>query len=294
MLKTRVVIPCALLLLAVSVLRAADGPGAAAFAAMLKARSAGNSDAALKAAAAALKAEPKNATYLVAIGGLYCEQAQQASIFTRLSWAGKCRTTWEQALAIDPKNIDLRNSLIQYYAQAPGLAGGSLDKAREQATAIAALDAVRGELAWAAIARIQKQGDEAERHLKKAAEIDASGVRGPVALAGYYASLERWPEAKAIFESRLARNADDAFAAFQLARLLQRQNVDPARSLRLFDQYLAIPPVPNGPSHADAWFRKGEVLSKLGRTAEAIAAFDAALKLEPGHAGATRARKQIK
>lgn len=165
--------------------RAADGPGAAAFAAMTKAWSAGNLDAALKAADKVLAAEPQNVAYLNAIGGLYCEQVQKASLLTRMSWAGKCRGTWERALVIDPKNIDIRFNLIQYDAQAPGIAGGGIDKARDQAKAVAALDAVRGEVAFGNIARSEKQLAEAERRYRKEAETDASGMRGPAALASF-------------------------------------------------------------------------------------------------------------
>jgi len=162
---------------------AADGPGAAAFAAMTRAWSAGDLDAALKAADKVLAAEPQNVTYLNAIGGLYCEQAGKANVLTKMSWAGKCRGTWERALVIDPKNIDIRFNLIQYYAMAPGIAGGGMGKAKAQANAVAALDPVRGEVAWGNIARSEKQLGEAERHFRNAADRDATGTRGPVAPA---------------------------------------------------------------------------------------------------------------
>ncbi len=46
---------------------------------------------------------------------------------------------------------------------APGIAGGGIGKAKDQAKAIAALDAVRGEIAFGNIARSEKQLGEAER-----------------------------------------------------------------------------------------------------------------------------------
>jgi tetratricopeptide (TPR) repeat protein len=274
--------------------RAADGPGAAAFAAMTKAWSAGNLDAALKAADKVLTAEPNNVTYLNAIGGLYCEQAQKANILTQLSWAGKCHGIWERALTIDPKNIDIRFNLIQYYLQAPGIAGGGSSKAKEQATAIVALDAVRGEIAFGNIGRSEKQLAEAERHYRKAAEIDGERMRGPVALASFYVNQKRWKDARAVFEPRLARNPGDGFAVFQLGRLLQLEGTDPNGALAYFERYLAGPAVPGSATHADAWFRKGEVLLKLGRKPEAISAFESALKLTPDHRGAAAALARAK
>lgn len=275
-------------------LPAADGPGAAAYASMMQAWSAGNLDAALKAADRVLAAEPQNVAYLNAIGGLYCDQAQKASILTRLSWAGRCHNTWERALTIDPKNIDIRLNLIQYYVQAPGIAGGGSDRAKEQAAAIAALDAVRGEIAFGSIARSEKQLAEAERHYRKAAAIDREGIRGPAALAGFYANQKRWKDARAVFEPRLAKDPGDAFAVFQLGRLLQVEGADPKGALAYFERYLAGPPTPGGPTYADAWFRKGEVLLAMGRGPEAISAFESALKLAPGHRGATAALARAK
>jgi tetratricopeptide (TPR) repeat protein len=274
--------------------RAADGPGAAAFAAMTQAWSAGNLDGALKAADKVLAAEPQNVAYLNAIGGLYCEQAQKANVLTRMSWAGKCRGTWERALVIDPQNLDIRFNLIQYYAMAPGIAGGGIGKAKDQANAIVALDGVRGEIAWGNIARAEKQLGEAERHYRNAADRDATGTRGPVALASFYVSQKRWKDARAVFEPRLAKNPGDTFAVYNLGRLLQGEGTDPTGALAYFDRYLAVAAAPGGPTHADAWFRKGEVLLKLGKKADAVSAFESALKLAPDHRGAAMALARAK
>ena len=276
------------------VARAADGPGAAAYASMMKAWSAGNIDEAIKAADAVLKAEPANVAYLNAIGGLYCEKARQANVLTKLSWAGKCHGTWERALAIDPKDVGIHTSLVRYYLQAPGVAGGGVGKAKSEAARMAALDPVAGEISMGHIARSEKQRDEAERHYRKAADIDAAGRRGPVELASFYVSEKRWSDARNIFEVRLAKSSADTFAAYQLARLMQAQGADLRTALDLFDRYLASPAPAGGPTHADAWFRKGQVLEALGRRADALAALETALKLAPGHVPASRELQKLK
>jgi len=273
---------------------AADGPGAAAFAAMQKAAAAGDTDGAVKFADQVVEAEPRNVAYLNVVGGVYCEKAGKANVFTKFSWAAKCRETWERAVGIDPKNIDVRMSLIQYYVRAPGIAGGGVDKAQAQATAIVGLDPVLGEIAWGNIAMSQKQPADAEPHFKKAAELDKAAMRGPVALASFYAGQGRWPDARGVFERRLANGAIDPFASYQIARLMQAQSVDLDKAIALFDGYLAAPPPPGGPTHADAWFRKGQVYLQLKRTADARTAFQTALKLVPGHQGATRELSRLK
>lgn len=273
---------------------AAQGPGAPAFAAMQKAWSAGDLDEAIDQADQVMKAEPRHVGYLGAIGALYCEKAQKANVFTKLSWAGKCRSTWEQALVIDSKNVDVRFMLIQYYLEAPGIAGGGTGKANEQAGEIAKLDAARGEIARGHIARSEKQLAEAEQHYRRAMDIDLSGMRGSMALASFLANQKRWADARAIFEQRLAKSAADQFAVFQLARLRQAEGTDLAQALTLFDRFLAGQPVPDGPSHTDAWFRKGQVLDKMGKKTEAIAAFKAVLTLTPKHGPAQAELTRLK
>ncbi len=65
-------------------------------------------------------------------------------------------------------------------------------------------------------------------------------------------------------------------------------------ALALFDRFLTGPAVPNGPGPFDAWFRRGQVLDKMGRKADAIASFEAALKLAPGHPGVLGELKRVK
>jgi predicted TPR repeat methyltransferase len=81
---------------------------------------------------------------------------------------------------------------------------------------------------------------------------------------------------------------------YNLGRLLQGEGTDPTGALAYFDRYLAVAAAPDGPTHADAWFRKGEVLLKLGKKAEAVSAFESALKLAPDHRGAAAALARAK
>jgi tetratricopeptide (TPR) repeat protein len=275
-------------------LAAAAGPGAAAFEAMMKSWQGGRIDEALEAADAVLKAEPNNVGFLTAIGGLYCEKAQRANVLTKLSWAGKCRSTFERARALEPGNLGVHTSLVRYYLQAPGVAGGGVDKAEAEAARMGAIDPVSGEISRGFIARNQKQLADAERHYRTAAALDATGRRGDAELSSFLAGERRWGEARGVFESRLERSAGDTFAAYMLARVLQAQGAEAQRAIELFDRYLAAPPVEGGPTPADAWFRKAQALDALGRRAEAVAALEAALKLAPGHAAAARELKKLK
>lgn len=268
---------------------AASGePPVAPYSVMIQAWARGDLDRALAAADAVAAARPPRAAQLVGVGALYCEMARNARIFARLSWARKCRTTWERASAVDPSNTQARFNLVDFYARAPLIAGGSVEKAKAQAAILAAQDPVLGEIALGFVARAQKQPTEAERRFRRATEIDTTGVKGIGALVDFLVAQRRWTDATALFESRLATWPDDRFAAYQLARVLHAEGGSNARALQLMDRCLSGPVLPDAPSLVDAWHRKALILSSLGRRAEAISALEKAVALNPDHLGAAR------
>ncbi|MBV2128853.1 tetratricopeptide repeat protein [Arsukibacterium indicum] len=84
--------------------------------------------------ARAIKIEADNARYQFWFGRASCDSAQQASMFSALGYAKRCRKAFEQAVALAPADTGYLNALGKFYAQAPGIAGGD----KEQALAIAA------------------------------------------------------------------------------------------------------------------------------------------------------------
>ncbi|SNY46486.1 hypothetical protein SAMN06297280_1111 [Arsukibacterium tuosuense] len=84
--------------------------------------------------ARAIKIEADNARYQFWFGRASCDSAQQASMFSALGYAKRCRKAFEQAVSLAPAETGYLKALGKYYAQAPGIAGGD----KEQALAIAA------------------------------------------------------------------------------------------------------------------------------------------------------------
>ena len=251
-------------------------------------------DAAVAAADAALKSSPRDTDVLLWAGRAYGQRALSASVFTKMSWAKRCREAWEKAVGIDPAFLEARNELLRYYLMAPGIAGGGVEKAREQAARIAAVDATQGHVARGRVAEHEKDLAGAEAAYRKAAEVDPKGITGPIALASFLGGQKRWGEARAIFEKRLAADSNDATAVYQLGRIAYFSGEEMEKGIALFDRYLAMTTPPDGPSHADARWRKGLLLEKLGRTPAAAAEYREALKLDPAHRGAKRELERLK
>ena len=291
----RIALPTVLaLLLAAPDARSANPEPARPSAPIRAALEKGDPDAAVTAADAALAASPKDTDVLLWAGRAYGQRALSASVFTKMSWAKKCHEAWEKAIAIDPSFLDARSELLRYYLMAPGIVGGGVEKAREQAAKIAALDATQGHLSRGRIAEHEKDLAGAETAYRKAAETDAKGTMGPIALAVFLGGQKRWGEARAIFEKRLAADPEDATAVYQLGRVALFSGEEMEKGLAFFDRYVTLPVPEDGPSHADARWRKGLLLEKLGKTPAAVAEYREALKLDPAHRGAKRELERLK
>jgi tetratricopeptide (TPR) repeat protein len=254
----------------------------------------GDIEAAVAKAEETAATDPKDAEVLLWLGRVYGMKAQKASLFSKLSWAKKCRTSWEKAAVLDPANAEVQFELTRYFIVAPGIAGGSVEKATEQAAKLMLLDPVQGWITRGMIADHEKKPADAELAYKKAMETDTKGVQGTIALAGWYARQNRWDDARAIFDKKLAANPQDTFSMYQLGRLalLSGQNLE--KGVSYFDRFLMAPAPKDGPTWADARWRKGLILEKLGKTPEAIAEYREALKLNPGHSGVKKELERLK
>ena len=194
------------------------------------------------------------------LGDAYGRSAQKASFFSQLGLAKKCQTEYEKSVELDPRNLDARFSLMGFYQQAPGFAGGGMDKALEQAQAIKQQDANRGRLA----------------------------------IAGLYVADKKYDLAFAEFDTALKLNPDDYAALFQSGRLsaISGQRLDQGVvALRKCLEQVA----PEGqPPHAAAHWRIGNILEKKGDKPGARAAYEAALKVDPKFPQAIESLKKLK
>src|SRR5690606_18778134 len=72
-----------------------------------------------------------------------------------LGQALRGRNAMERAVELAPDDLSFRQGLLEYYASAPGIAGGSMDKAFVQADEIARRDLDRGAFARAHLQKAQ-------------------------------------------------------------------------------------------------------------------------------------------
>lgn len=88
----------------------------------------GKTESAIEYIEQALKVEPNTAEELTLSGDIYCNHAQRSSMFTALKMAKKCIAQYEEALKLEPENVDVLMTTMQFYLGAPSIAGGSSEK----------------------------------------------------------------------------------------------------------------------------------------------------------------------
>jgi len=195
----------------------------------------------------AVALSPADSRYHHRLGDAYGRSAQKAGIFSKLGLAGKCRAEYERAVALDPKNLDARFSLLGFYQQAPAIAGGGLDKAHQQAQEIKRLDASRGRMAVAGLHMVEKKFDLA------------------------YAE----------FAEALGLNPDDYAALFQSGRFSAITGTHLEEGLAALRKCLTLAPPEGQPPLAAVHWRLGMILEHRGDPTGARAAYEAALKIDP-------------
>ncbi len=76
--------------------------------------------------------DERNAECHAWLGNALGSAAQHASKFRLPFLAKRVKTEFERAVQLDPKNGEGRCGLLQYYMQAPGFLGGSMERARSR------------------------------------------------------------------------------------------------------------------------------------------------------------------
>ena len=210
--------------------------------------------AALVFAVAGAPAAAADAERLYQEGVAIAATIDDASVFRKAGLARDMRDAWLQAVALDPDHARARVSLFQFYLAAPGIIGGGRDKAL-------------GELAH--IARIAD------------ARPDDLALRLDHGLLCQ--SVDDWACAAAAFELVVAKDPGAMMAWYQIGRTALRSGAQLERGAEALERYLTHTPGDGEPSRAWGYTRLGQVYAAQGRPADARAAIEAALALEPDH-----------
>lgn len=207
----------------------------------------------------AVENAPANSEYRRMLGDAYGMLALKGGKLAALGRAKKCKTAYEKAIALDPKNVQARISLGMYYMQAPGIVGGSRKKAYEQLDEIEKLDPAT---AW------------------------------NVRIIAYFAD-KKYQDIRAMLDGRAEQTPNDYFVLYQYGRLSAATGENVEAGIAKLLRCLKIKPAPGMPAHAHVQLELGKNYERKGDKSAARAAYEAALSQAPDMQDASRALEKL-
>jgi tetratricopeptide (TPR) repeat protein len=204
------------------------------------------------------------------------------------------KSEFERAVALDPKMVDARMGLVDFYSIAPGIMGGSIDKAKEQAAEISKLNPLRGHFALARVAERQKDLATAEREYKAAIEAEPDSANAYYLLATSYRNQSRWDEAFALYDELIKRRPDEMAVHLTWAGTAAQSGKHLERGEREARWYLENAKDQPAPNISNAHWRLGQIFEQTARKDLARTQYTEALKVNPQNQNARRSLDALK
>lgn len=228
------------------------------------------------------------------LGEYYGTLAGSASIFKQMGLAKKSKSNFERAVELDGSNLDARSGLLTYYLQAPGIAGGSEEKAEEQAIEIGRQDPARGHFAMAQVRAAQGDEEAAEREYRIATEVAPENSDTWVSFGIYLTGKERYDEALAVYRQRLDLQPDDMAVTYQFGRTVSISGISLEEGRDAFVRYTTqFQPGPDDPGLDWAHYRLGLIYSQLDEREAAASEYRTSLEINPDHPEAKKALRKM-
>ncbi|HEV2419631.1 MAG TPA: tetratricopeptide repeat protein [Terriglobia bacterium] len=247
----------------------------------------GDWDNAILHAESAARIDPSSPQGHVWLGQAYGRKAENQRSF---ALALKARRQFEQAVALGPADLDARRDLMEFYLEAPWILGGSKDKARKQAAAIATLNPVEGALARAQYDKLTGDTSSAQAEYQRVLDLKPDRVGPYLETADNALARRDAPELNAAVSGAEKVNPTDPRIAYYrgVAHILEGQRLPQAEhDLKSYAAH--APDRRDYPSHASALSWLGTLYERLGKPNLAMIEYEAALQLDPNFLTARKA-----
>lgn len=237
-------------------------------------------DNAIAAAEKSVAIDPKNSTYHQWLGTIYGGKADRDRSF---SYARKVKKEFEEAVRLNPSNVEARRDLEQYLMEAPWVVGGNKDEARNQVTAIEGLDPIQGHLARADFDLESKKPELAEKEYREVLAAKPKSIEPYFDVITFFIHQNKPADLEAAIQAAAQVAPNDPRLAYYRGVLGVLSSKDIPRAEEYLKSYLASSPDRSDwPSHAAAREWLGRLYEAQGKRAEAAEQYRAALQLDPG------------
>jgi tetratricopeptide (TPR) repeat protein len=246
-------------------------------------------DNAVKNGEKAVSLSSDNSMYHLWLGREYGEKANSVNPLSAASLARKAKAEFEQAVKLDPANVQAHADLAEYYTDAPSIMGGGLDKARDQANQVARYDAATSHWILALVAEKDKNYSDAEKELQEAVKVARNPAQYWMNLASFYRRRTRFDDMRKAISQAIAQPGKSADVYYNAASELFQAGKDFASAVQYLKQYLSSGAMTEDAPAFRAHYLLGQIYEKMGNKSDAATEYKAALALASGFAPANKA-----
>lgn len=209
----------------------------------------------------AVSLDPANSLFHLWLGRVYGEKADRVNFISAASLAGKVRGEFERAVQLNPKDVDARLDLAEFYLAAPGIVGGGEQKAREQARSIATVNPAREHWVYARLAEQKKDAATAEREYHQYIDLSQGDAEAWLNLALFLRRQKRFDEMEQAIVKLSQAPMPKLDVLFEASGMLYRAGRSYPFATELLRRYLATGPVEAAPAFK-AHYLLGMLLEK--------------------------------
>ena len=239
----------------------------------------GDWDRGIRECEEAVALDPDNSQFHLWLGRIYGEKADKANFFTAAGLAKRVVREFEAAVHLNPRNVDARTDLAEFYLEAPGIVGGGRDKAEQQADSLQPLDPAKAHWVNARIAEKKHDNTGAEKEYRAAIDASHGAASAWLNLGLFYRHSERWDDMEQALLHVRSAPLDRPDALVDAAEILIHSNRNLAEAVQLLHAYMnsnsAVEQAPAFKVH----YLLGTASEKLGDKRQAVAEYQSALEL---------------
>ncbi len=239
---------------------------------------------------------PLEADYHFELGRALIGRISEVGLLKKPGIARRLRAAFEEALRLEPDHTRARLALVSYLANAPGMMGGSKNKARAQARRLKQIDLATYHRALARIARKEGNFGDAFAHYRTSLDQRSDG-RTRSEFAEALEEKDQWDEALRVLEPVAGPGASEP-APLQVFLLYGRAAAESGQRLeaggRALDHFIAADGRRKSKdTRAEAHYLRGRIDEATGRRQAARRAYQKALGVDRTHKDARRALQRL-
>lgn len=243
----------------------------------------------------AVSLAPDNSKFHLWLGRVYGEKADKASFMTAAGLARKVAREFEAAVHLNPRDVEARTDLAEFYLEAPGIVGGGRDKAEEQASTLRELDPAKAHWVNARIAEKKKDLPQAEREYRAAIEASHGAASAWLNLGLFFKHRERMDDMEQALIHVRSAPLDRPDALVDAAEILLHTKRNQPEAVELLRAYLRLNSQVEQAPAFKVHYLLGSAAEQLGDKQKAASEYQSALELakefQPAQQGLARVNR---